>query len=102
MDDFSQLYSSVDDIDLFIGGLAERPLPGALVGPTFACIIGKQFEKTRRGDRFWYENFFQPSAFTEEQLGEIRKTSLAEIICANTDDIGQVQPNVFQVPDKYG
>uniref|UniRef100_A0A7E4VCM2 Chorion peroxidase n=1 Tax=Panagrellus redivivus TaxID=6233 RepID=A0A7E4VCM2_PANRE len=95
-------YASVDDIDLFIGGLAEKPLQGALVGPTFACILGRQFERTRRGDRFWYENFFKPSAFNEEQLAELRKVTLAEIICGNTDDIGQVQPSVFQVPDLYG
>ena len=92
----------MEDIDLFVGGLAERPLQGALIGPTFACIIGRQFERTRHGDRFWYENFFQPSAFTEDQLDEIRKTSLAEVICENSDDIGKVQPNAFQVPDNYG
>ena len=37
-----QLYLRVADIDLFTGGLAETPVPGGTVGPTFACIIGFQ------------------------------------------------------------
>uniref|UniRef100_A0A915DDW9 Peroxidasin n=1 Tax=Ditylenchus dipsaci TaxID=166011 RepID=A0A915DDW9_9BILA len=83
-------------------GLAEKPERGALVGPTFACIIAKQFKKLRHGDRFWYENFFQPSAFSGDQLNELRQTTLAGIICENTDDIGMIQPNVFQLPDNFG
>ena len=39
------MFRSVDDVDLFILGLAERPLKGSLIGPTFACIISKQFQK---------------------------------------------------------
>jgi peroxidase len=60
-----KFYQSVDDLDLFLMGLAEVPAHGALVGPTFACILGLQFQRIRRSDRFWYENFFFPSSFTE-------------------------------------
>ncbi|TMS38438.1 hypothetical protein L596_005166 [Steinernema carpocapsae] len=97
-----KLYDDIEDVDLFVLGLAEKPKRGALVGPTFACIIGNQFQKTKRGDRFWYENFFYPSAFTEEQLNEIRKVTLATVICENTDNIGKVQQNVFMLADNYG
>ena len=52
-DKLGEVYDSVEDIDLFTGGLAERRISGALVGPTFACIIGVQFSHLRRCDRFW-------------------------------------------------
>ena len=32
----------MSDVDLFVGGLLETALPGALLGPTFACIIREQ------------------------------------------------------------
>ena len=61
----SAAYASVHDVDLFVGGMAENPLKGAVVGPTFACILAHQFTLTRKSDRFWYENDVPPSSFTK-------------------------------------
>ena len=93
------VYEHVDDIDLFTGGMAEKPVVGGIIGPTFACILGQQFLNLRRGDRFWYENGNHPGAFTPEQLQEIRKTSLSRIICDCLDDVEDIQPFAFLQPD---
>ena len=53
--EISRIYNSIDDVDLFIGGVSERPVDGALLGPTFLCLIGDQFARLRRGDRLFYE-----------------------------------------------
>lgn len=58
-------YKHVGDVDLFVGGLAEKPLSGAVVGPTFGCLLGQQFQILKQGDRFWYENNIPPSALTK-------------------------------------
>ncbi|KRY60542.1 Peroxidasin -like protein [Trichinella britovi] len=96
-----KIYSHVNDIDLVIMGFLEKPAEGAVVGPTFACILARQFAKMQRGDRFWYENYFYPSSFTGEQLSEIRKTSLARILCDNVKNLKEIQPFPFMIPDIY-
>lgn len=89
-----QGYRTVDDIDLFVAGIAERPVIGGLVGPTFACIIAQQFSNLRKGDKFWYENSNFESSFTPAQLQSIRQVSLAQLICRSLGS-GTLQPHVF-------
>lgn len=98
---FSQLYAHVDDIDLFIAGNYEKKLKDALVGPVFACIIGEQFRRLRAGDRYWYENGNQAGAFTPSQLTEIKRASMARIICDNSDAIERIQPLAFLKPTEW-
>ncbi|CAL1684601.1 unnamed protein product [Lasius platythorax] len=96
---YSTIFEHPADVDLWSGGVSERPLPGSMLGPTFACLIATQFSHSRRGDRFWYELPNQPSSFTLEQLNEIRKTKLSRLICDNTDLIDTIQIYPMVLPD---
>ena len=84
------LYNNdVNQVELFVGGLAEDHAKGSSVGPTFGAIIANQFQRTRDGDRLWYQNIF-----SGQQLRTIQNTTLADIIQANTN-LQNVQDNVF-------
>jgi len=96
-----QTYDNVDDIDLFPGGLSETALHGGLVGPTFACIIAMQFRQLKKCDRFWYENGDPLIRFTEAQLAEIRKATVAKVVCDNADNIDTVQRSAFDQMEPF-
>uniref|UniRef100_A0AAQ4QK82 Myeloid-specific peroxidase n=1 Tax=Gasterosteus aculeatus aculeatus TaxID=481459 RepID=A0AAQ4QK82_GASAC len=83
------LYSTPDNIDVWLGGVAEPFVRGARVGPLFACLISTQFQRIRQGDRLWWEN---DGVFTDAQKNSLRSTSLARIICDNT--------GITEVPEK--
>ncbi|XP_052093424.1 peroxidasin homolog isoform X2 [Mytilus californianus] len=99
-----QLYKSVHDIDLYVGGILERRMKTgrgdqSYLGPTFACILGKQFQNLKLGDRFWYERPY-PEGFREDQLQEIRKVTLATVLCANTDGLTELQTLALKRPGR--
>ncbi|MDV6034162.1 MAG: peroxidase [Phycisphaera sp. RhM] len=83
------LYGDVDDIDLWVGLMAEDHLRGASVGELTSTIIADQFQRLRDGDRFYYENVFDG-----QELRAIEQTSLADVIERNTTVEG-LQENVF-------
>ncbi|XP_072140526.1 peroxidase-like isoform X1 [Dermacentor andersoni] len=93
---YKQLYKNVRDIDLFTAGISEFSVNGAVVGPTFACILGNLFRRTKYGDRFYYEHGGQAGSFTSAQLNEIRKTTFARILCDASDSIQSLPRNVFR------
>nr|CAB3265329.1 peroxidase mlt-7-like [Phallusia mammillata] len=86
------VYSHVDDVDLYVGGLAEHAVDDGAVGPVFACLLAYQFRELRKGDRFWHEN---PGQFTLEQLQELRKVRQSKLFCDNLEGMTSVAPYVM-------
>jgi hypothetical protein len=91
-----QTYGTVDKLDLFIGGLAEKHVPGADMGQTFRAILARQFENLRDGDRFWWQNEnFDPA--TRTMIGQ---TTLSDLIMRNTDT-KDMQLNAFVTAQRH-
>lgn len=88
-----EAYGDIDEIDLWVGGLAEDPVGDSQLGELFQAILTRQFTELRTGDRFWYERHL-----TEEEIRLVEGTTLADIITRNTA-IGEaeLQTNVFLV-----
>ncbi|XP_056323022.1 eosinophil peroxidase isoform X2 [Danio aesculapii] len=87
-----ELYGTPENIDIWLGGVAEPFAPGGRVGSLFACLIARQFQKIRDGDRLWFEN---KGVFTTKQKTALASVSLARIICDNTG-ILRVPSNPFR------
>lgn len=90
------LFGSVDNIDVFVGGLAEDEHGGSMLGELFTTIIAEQFSALRDGDRFFYENRFEG-----EDLAYLQDISLSQIIKQNTG-IGHLQDDVFHAYNRMG
>lgn len=85
-------YGNVDNIDVWVGGLAEDPIQGSHLGELFHLIVKTQFEALRDGDRFWYERKLNSS-----ELAEVQATRLSDVIKRNTRIGNELQNDVFHV-----
>lgn len=90
----ASVYESVDDVDLWAGGLAEDAGDG-LVGETFGTILRRQFLAIRDGDRFWYARYLP-----ERLVRVVERQTLARIIRRNTDIGAELSADVFHVGDR--
>ena len=84
-----QAYGSVDKLDLWVAGLAEKHLPGSSLGETFTRILVDQFSRLRDGDRYWYQN-----ALPAKAISDVQNNSLVDVIRRNTQ-LTNLQPDVF-------
>jgi hypothetical protein len=50
----AELYSSLDDIDLWPAALSEDPLPGSALGELLSTGLAREFTRLAEGDAFFY------------------------------------------------
>ncbi len=90
-DSLKKLYGTVNNIDLWVGALAEDHVPGSSVGNTINKILKAQFENIRDGDFYFYLNdpYLPPL-----ELARIKTTHLSDVIKRNTS-LTNIQSDVF-------
>ncbi|KAF0287084.1 Chorion peroxidase [Amphibalanus amphitrite] len=94
------VYRSVEDVDLFVGGVAEEPAGGALVGPTFQCLLAEQFTRLKYADRHFYNH--ESSMFSDAQLDAIDAMSWSAVLCEAFPKLGRIQENAFFISRRRG
>jgi Ca2+-binding RTX toxin-like protein len=88
--------TGVDDVDLWVGGLAEiTNLFGGLLGSTFNYVFQTQLENLQDGDRLYYLNR-TPGMNLRTQL---EGNSFSEMIQRNTDNTNTLKADVFATAD---
>lgn len=84
----------LENVDLWIGGLAEKNLPfGGMLGSTFNFVFEVQMEKLQNADRFYYLQRLDGLHL----FGEMEANSFAAMIMRNSDAI-HLPSDVFSTP----
>lgn len=84
-----QIYGNVNNVEAFVGLMAEDHLRGSSLGQTEQAVLARQFQALRDGDRFFYQNADPPSL-----VQQLNNTTLSQIIQRNTT-LTNLQSNVF-------
>ena len=78
--DLATAYGDIEDVDLWVGAIAEDDVNGGLVGELLNMIIVDQFIRSRDGDRFFHLSDTELLAL----FPNIGDTLLSEVILRNT------------------
>ena len=89
----ASVYADVEEIDLWVGALAEDPFNGGHVGELAFEVITRQFEGLRDGDRYYY----MAGEYTGQEVMDLQNTTLADVIRRNTTIGNELSDDVFSV-----
>jgi len=90
-----------NEIDLWLGGLAEQKVPNGLLGSTFDFIFAAQMNDLQAGDRLsTLRRLSDANMLPNNMLQEMEGQTLADIIMRNTDARHLYAP-IFSVADAY-
>lgn len=101
--DLKKVYRSVDDIDAYVGAVAEPHIDDSELGPLLHAAVRDQFARLRDGDRFFYKGIQWPQELSDfEEVNELTSETLKlnDIFVRNSggeltnDDF---EDNVFRV-----
>ena len=92
VENLQSVYDHPDQLDLWVGALCEKDLPGSMVGETYQRILADQFVRLRDGDRFYYE-----SALAPQIVEMINEQTLSRIIKRNTGIGSELPGDVFVI-----
>jgi len=85
----ASVYDSPDQIDLWVGGLAENPIGNSMLGETFSLIVGEQFAKLAKADGDFYTRSFSGS-----DRAWLDTLTLSDVIRANAPGV-QIDSTAF-------
>ncbi|MFW8634937.1 peroxidase family protein [Cribrihabitans pelagius] len=92
------LYGGTDLVDAWVGGLAEDPTGGGLLGETFTAVMVDQFSRLRDGDPYWSAS---RGSLAAEERAALWETTLADVLLNNTG-IEAIQKDVFIAMNRIG
>ncbi|HET6720662.1 MAG TPA: peroxidase family protein, partial [Rhodocyclaceae bacterium] len=86
--------TGLDNVDLWIGGLAEEKMPfGGMLGSTFNFVFETQMEALQNGDRFYYLHRTAGMNF----LAELENNSFSKLVELNTG-VTHLPALIFSTP----
>ncbi|KAA5542266.1 hypothetical protein FYK55_15820 [Roseiconus nitratireducens] len=94
----AMVYESPDEIDAWVGGLAEDHVQGASVGELVGVALADQFARLRDGDFFFFLNDPDLDPQSIKSIIKLDNFRLSSVIHDNTS-IKNVPRDVFILPD---
>ncbi len=82
--ELENLYGTIDNIDAWVGGLAEDHVSGGSTGPLIRTVLLDQFSRLQSADEFYHANDSDLNSPLVGAIIDLENISLRKVVLANT------------------